>query len=304
MVKNKVREKQPKRGNDKYFLKQKIAPWIILALPILFTLWLRYYPILRTFYMSLFNYNPTEKPGEFIGFLNYINMFGSEYYWDAWKNTFFILFLQISMTFLIPIIQAIFLNELIKLQKVFTTLYIIPALVPSVVNVIIWKWIWHPDYGVANSLMTGLGLEPQVWLSDPNLVLFCIVFPGVLGGGLNVLLYLAAIQGTSPDVLESAAIDGCVGFKKIWYITLPNIKFMIFIQLIMAVILAMNMLDVPYLYASGGPSGASTTQGIYIFNTFNKDINYGRASAASIIMFLVVAVITFVQMRFEKSEKE
>lgn len=287
-----------------YFGKERLIPWLILALPIFFTLWLRYYPVLSAFFISLFKYDPINKPGEFIGFENYVNMFSSSYYWEAWGNTFHILLLQIGMTFLIPIIQGILLNELIAFKKTFTTLYIIPALIPSVVNVIIWKWIWHPDYGIANAFVNSLGLESQAWLSDPKLVLFCIVFPGVLGGGINVLLYLAAIQGTSTDVLEAAAMDGCVGWKKIWHIILPNIKFMIFIQFIMAVIVAMNMLDVPYLYAAGGPSGASTTQGIYIFHAFNKDLQYGRGSAASVIMFLVVGFVTLMQMHFEKSERD
>lgn len=79
---------------------------------------------------------------------------------------------------------------------------------------------------------------------------------------------------------------------------------MIFIQLIMCVITTMQMLDVPYMYASGGPSGASTTQGIFIYNAFHQDLNYGRGSAASVILLLVIAAMTMVQMQFEKSEKE
>ena len=201
------------------------------------------------------------------------------------------------MCFLIPLIQALLLNELVRLKKCLTTLYILPALIPTSVNVIIWKWIWHPDYGVANQIVKFFGGQPQTWLSDPNLVKFCIIFPGVLGGGLTVLLYLSAIQ-------ESAALDGCTGFGRIIHIILPNISFMIFIQLIMCVITTMQLLDVPYMYASGGPSGASTTQGIFIYNAFNQDLNYGRGSAASVILLLVIAAMTMIQMRFEKMEKE
>lgn len=148
------------------------------------------------------------------------------------------------------------------------------------------------------------GGQPQTWLSDPNLVKFCIIFPGVLGGGLTVLLYLSAIQGVSTDIMESAALDGCTGFGRIIHIILPNISFMVFIQLIMCVITTMQLLDVPYMYASGGPSGASTTQGIFIYNAFNQDLNYGRGSAASVILLLVIAAMTMIQMRFEKMEKE
>ena len=74
------------------------------------------------------------------------------------------------LCFFIPLIQALFLNELTKLQKSLTTLYILPALIPTSVNVIIWRWIWHPDYGVANQIIKFFGGQPQTWLSDPNLV--------------------------------------------------------------------------------------------------------------------------------------
>lgn len=286
-----------------YRFRRKITPWCILFFPMLCTIWLKYYPILSAFVISLFKYDPINPPGKFIGLDNYSSMFQMQFYWDSWKNTFVFLILQICMCFFIPLVQALLLNELIRFQKCLTTLYILPALIPTSVNVIIWKWIWHPDYGVANQILRFFGGQPQAWLSDPALVKFCIVFPGVLGGGLTVLLYLSAIQGISTDIVESAALDGCTGFRKILYITLPNISFMIFIQLVMCVIQTMQLLDAPYMYASGGPSGASTTQGIFIYNSFQQDLNYGRGSAASIVLLLVIAVLTMAQMKLEKAEK-
>lgn len=299
-----MKKKNGFKGLRSYTFRKKAAPWCILALPMAFTIWLKYYPILSAFYISLFRYDPINPPGRFAGLSNYISMFKMQYYWDAWKNTFIFLLLQLGMCFFIPLIQALLLNELVKLQKCLTTLYILPALIPTSVNVIIWKWIWHPDYGVANQIVKFFGGQPQAWLSDPNLVKFCIIFPGVLGGGLTVLLYLSALQGVSSDIMESAALDGCTGFSKIFHILLPNISFMIFIQLIMTVITTMQLLDAPYMYASGGPSGASTTQGIFIYHAFNQDLNYGRGSAASVILLLVIGSLTMLQMHFEKSERE
>ncbi len=290
------------RKGSRYFFQVKMKPWLILMVPILLTLWLKYYPILSAAFISLFDYSPMDPPGVFVGLQNYINMFRTQYYWEAWKNTFIYLALNFLMVFFIPIVQALFLNELIRFQKTFTTLYIIPALVPSAVNVIVWKWIWHPDYGIANWIVHLFGGEPQTWLSDPNLTKFCIIFPGVIGGGLSVLLYLSAIQSTSSDIIESASLDGCNGWKRIWYIILPNIRFMIFIQMIMSVISTMQILDVPYMYTSGGPGGASISMGIYIYNTFQQDFNYGRGSAASVVMLQLIVTINAVEMHFEKAE--
>ncbi|NLI90483.1 MAG: sugar ABC transporter permease [Epulopiscium sp.] len=291
------------KNNKMSVFKKKATPWLILLLPMAFTVWLKYYPIASAFYISLFKYDPINPPGRFVGLANYIGMFKMKHYWEAWGNTFVFLFLQIALCFFIPLIQALLLNELIRFKKSLTTLYILPALIPTSVNVIIWKWIWHPDYGVANQIVKFFGGSPQVWLSDPKLVKFCIIFPGIIGGGLTVLLYLSAIQGVSQDMMESAAIDGCTGFSKIWHIILPNISFMIFIQLIMTVITTMQLLDAPYMYTGGGPSGASTTQGIFIYNAFNKDMNYGRGSAASVVLLFIIVILTMVQMWFERSEE-
>lgn len=290
--------------SSNYYLRQKMAPWLLLAAPILFTVWLKYYPIMKAVIISFFNYDPIHQPGQFVGPQNYITMFNTEFYWEAWQNSFVFLVLQLVMTFFIPIIQALFLNELRRMKSVVSTMYLLPTLIPTTINVIIWRWVWHPDYGVANQLVRFFGGEPQTWLSDPALVKFCIIFPGIIGGGINVLLYLSAIQNVSPDIMESAALDGCTGWKRIWYITLPNIRYIIFIQLIIAVSTAMQLLDVPYMFAAGGPSGASTTQGIFIYNSFNKDFNYGRGSAASVILMLVVMVMTAIQMHFENAEQE
>ena len=290
--------------SSNYYLRQKMAPWLLLAAPILFTVWLKYYPIMKAVIISFFNYDPIHQPGQFVGLQNYITMFNTEFYWEAWQNSFVFLVLQLVMTFFIPIIQALFLNELRRMKSVVSTMYLLPTLIPTTINVIIWRWVWHPDDGVANQLVRFFGGEPQTWLSDPALVKFCIIFPGIIGGGINVLLYLSAIQNVSPDIMESAALDGCTGWKRIWYITLPNIRYIIFIQLIIAVSTAMQLLDAPYMFAAGGPSGASTTQGIFIYNSFNKDFNYGRGSAASVILMLVVMVMTAIQMHFENAEQE
>lgn len=131
---NKEKKKNKISG---YTFKRKVAPWCILAPPIFFTLWLKYYPIVSAFFISLFKYDPINPPGNFVGFKNYQDMFQMDFYWQSWKNTLIFLLLQLAMCFFIPLIQALFLNELQRLQKGLTTLYILPALIPTSVNVII-----------------------------------------------------------------------------------------------------------------------------------------------------------------------
>jgi multiple sugar transport system permease protein len=288
-----------------YKTKKTIMPWLFVIPGIVFTIWLKYIPIFGAIYVSLFEYDIVNPPGKFVGLSNYVSLLKQEFFRQAWLNTLWFLILTILLTFFIPIIQAIFLSEIVRFRKLFSTLYLIPALVPLSINVILWKWIWNPDVGIANYITSMLGFGGQhAWLSDPTFTKFCIVFPGIIGGGINVLIYLAAVLGVPTDLYESAQIDGCSAWKKIFYITLPNIKFIITIQLLLTIIQTMQMLDAPFMYTSGGPSGASTSMGVYIYKAFNENLRYDHAATSGIMLLLVVMVMTIIQMKLDKQESE
>lgn len=292
------------RGPKKHGLarRKSLSAWLFLLPGIAVTIWLRYYPIIKSFYMSLFNYDPVSPPGTFVGLQNYQNLFKTGFYWEAWGNTFAFLALTLVMVFWVPLLQAILLNEINRGRGVLSTVYLVTTLIPLSVNVVVWRWIWNPDYGVANQIFKFFGGNAQMWLSDPNLTKFCIVFPGIVGGGVGVLLYLAAIRGIPQDVYEAAAIDGCVGIRKVTRIVLPNIRFIIVIQLVLSCISTMQILDAPFQYTGGGPSGASTSMGIYIYNAVYTDLSYGKSTAASVLLFFIIAVLTLIQLKLDRSE--
>jgi multiple sugar transport system permease protein len=292
------------RKVSRIHIKTALIPWLFVLPGIVFTIWIRYYPIIQSFYMSLFEYDTLKPPGKFIGIRNYTSLLSQQYYWEAWKNTLVYLLLIILISFIPPLIQAFALSEITKGRKLFSTIYLITALIPLTINVILWKWIWHPDYGAINTILKALGMHTHLWLNDTQWVKFCIIFPGIIGGGVSVLIYLAAILGVPQEITESAQIDGCTGFKRILLITLPNITYVIFIQMIMAVIGALQLLDAPFQYTAGGPAGSSTSMGLFIYNTVQQDLSYGRSSAASVILFVVIAALTIVQVNSNKSQAQ
>jgi multiple sugar transport system permease protein len=295
-------KKSPTVKRKKTKLVKSIIPWLFVLPGIIFTAWLRYIPIISSIIISFFDYDVVNPLGKFIGLGNYKSVLSEASFLNAWKNTFIFMVLIIALTFFIPIIQALFLNEIIRFRKTFTTIYIIPSIIPVSINVILWKWIWNPDNGIANVITNKLGLGSFLWLSDPRLTKFAIIFPGVIGGGISVLIYLAAIQQISRDLNEAAYIDGCSGWKRLFHITLPNIKFIIMINFILAVISSMQILDAPFQYTSGGPNGVSTSIGLYIYKAANEDLMYGKSSAAAMILFIVIVILTVLQMKLDKSE--
>jgi len=254
--------------------------------------------------LAFFKYDLSNPPGNFVGLKNFEFLLKNESYWTSWKNSFIFLGLILALNFCVPLIQALFLAEIVKFKGFFSTMYILPAVIPLTINVILWKWIFDPTYGMANRIVSFFGGQPMLWLSDIHLVKMCIILPGVIGGGMSVLLYLAAILGVSEDIKEAAELDGCSGFKRMFYITLPNIKFIIVIQLILTTMGAFQLLDLPYQYTNGGPGDAATTVPVFIYHLFTRNFDYGQASAASIPLMFVIGIITLIQLRLNKEEKE
>lgn len=289
-----------KRRTDKTLL----SAWLFVLPGLVFTFIFRYYTMFQAFWISLHNYDMASPPGDFVGFDNYISLFQNPDFWSAWKNTLVFTGLSLAITFFIPIIQALFLSEVHRGRGIFTTLYLIPTVIPLSVNVIIWKWIFSPNMGLANAFAALFGQESQTWFSDPALAKLCIILPGVLGGGFSVLMYLSAIMGVGRDIYEAADIDGCSGLRRLWHVTLPNIRFLIGIQMILAVITAMQILDQPLQYTNGGPNGASTSVALYANRLMTEQMNYGKSAAAGFTLLIVVAIITAIQLKLDQSERE
>lgn len=289
-----------KRRTDKTLL----SAWLFVLPDLVFTFIFRYYTMFQAFWISLHNYDMASPPGDFVGFDNYISLFQNPDFWSAWKNTLVFTGLSLAITFFIPIIQALFLSEVHRGRGIFTTLYLIPTVIPLSVNVIIWKWIFSPNMGLANAFAALFGQESQTWFSDPALAKLCIILPGVLGGGFSVLMYLSAIMGVGRDIYEAADIDGCSGLRRLWHVTLPNIRFLIGIQMILAVIAAMQILDQPLQYTNGGPNGASTSVALYANRLMTEQMNYGKSAAAGFTLLIVVAIITAIQLKLDQSERE
>ena len=294
-------ERIKKRLNN-YRVRRAMIPLLFLLPGVAFTLILKYYTIIKAVQLSFYKYNIQSPPGLFIGMNNFVSLFQDSDYWQAWRNTLAYLVLSLLLTFVMPIIQALFLEQIVKLRSLVSTIYILPAVIPGTVNIVLWKWIWNPSYGAANYLLKLFGGTPQTWMSDTRWVKFCIVFPGILGGGIGVLMYLAAIYGISEDVKEAAELDGCTGFKRMIYITLPNIRFLIFINLVMSVIGSMQMLDNIFQYTNGGPAMASESVALYIYHCYMTKFNYGKGSAASLTLMLVIALLTFFQLRLNEKQ--
>jgi multiple sugar transport system permease protein len=194
-------------------------------------------------------------------------------------------------------------NEVRKAKTFFRMMYFIPAVAPGVAMTVLWKYIWQPDYGFANYILSIFNIPPQMWLNNPNLTIWCMYFPGlIMAGGMTLLIYLAAMQDVPEEHYEAAMIEGAGFIQKIRYITLPQIKPIIGIMFILDLIARFNEAQGPLIYTEGGPMGKTETMILYAYKAARTNLDYGFAISLANIVFALVFILTAVQMKMTSRE--
>jgi len=260
----------------------------------------KYYPLGHALWMSLFDYKIMDPPGAFVGFKHYIQLLTSASFWKIFNNTLIFFVLYTLMTFWIPIVQALFLNEIKRANMVYRVLYLAPTAVPAVAGFILWKWLYNPDFGLLNYWLSRFSLGPYNWLNDPQFVKYAIVFPGMLGGGISLLIYFSALRGISPELVEAARIDGAGPWRVMSRIMLPGMRFVIGIQFVAFVSTSFLVFDPMYVMTAGGPMNESKVLTMLVYDSAFTELRFGVAGAVSCIMFGVVGLITYAQLRLSK----
>jgi multiple sugar transport system permease protein len=278
---------------------------VFLAPTVVAFLVFNYYPLLKTVYMSFFNYDAIKPPGPFVGFLNYPQSFKSASFRTALSNTVVLFLFSLGFGFWVPILQALLLDSIRgAVHRVSKYLYLLPMAIPSVGVYLVWIWIWHPDLGLANALLKALHLPILLWLTDPKLVKMCLRIPMLLGGGMSILIYLAAIQGVPADQYESAELDGAGLLRRLWHITLPNIWHMVTILFILTLTGALLAFDDIFVMTQGGPGDASTTLVFGVYRIAFNQLQMGQGAAWAVLILLITLAATSVQLWLTREERK
>lgn len=261
----------------------------------------KYYPFVKMIYISLFDYEIGNPPGRFVGFGNYMDFLTSPSFWSSIKITFIFAFMYLVMTFWVPIVQALLLNEINRGNVFIRFLYQLPSTVPVVVNILIWRWMYNPDHGILNYYLGKIGLGPYLWLNDLHITKLAIVFPSLIASqGISILLYFSAIRSVPTDLLEAAKVDGAGPWKRLLRIILPNMRFIIFIQFISFVTGILLTFDNIYVMTQGGPAESTTVVSMLVFNTAFQQYRFGASTAISVFLFFIIGIITFIQLKLSR----
>lgn len=240
----------------------------------------------------------------FIGLANYRAMLNDPGFWEALRNTFLFVGLGVPTLVIGSLAIAIALNY--SQSWFFRSLrafYFVPAITAIVAISLIWGNIYNSQFGLLNWLLSLIGKGPVEWLSDPTTAKFSVALVAIWrGSGLDTIIFLAALQAIPAEYYEAAAIDGAGEWRKIFRITLPLMRFAIFFVTVTTLIGWMQFFDEPYVLTHGGPVHATTSMSLYIYQQGFRDNEFGFASAASIVLFAIIAIVTAVQLRMRREE--
>ena len=263
------------------------SPWILGFL--IFTL----YPVAASIYYSFCDYDVISKP-VWIGLMNYKDMVTDNVFWKSLGNTFYYASLSLPLCLVVALLIAVLLNNSVAGRPAFRTFFFLPSLVPQVAIAMIWLWIFNGKFGLLNYALKWLGVEGPNWLADEHWTKPSLVLTSLWGVGGSVVIYLAALQDVSRELYESADIDGASAWTKLWHITVPMISPVIYFNLIMGIIGALQVFSGPYImFGGGGPNRSALFYAVYLYeNAFNY-FQMGYACAMAWVLFLIILFLTW-----------
>ncbi|MBC7958475.1 MAG: sugar ABC transporter permease [Vallitaleaceae bacterium] len=286
------------------FIKN-LTSWLFMIPSILLFTFYVWYPLLAGIRYSFFKM-VGFKIVKFVGLDNYIHLVSNKDFIIAFKNTFTYAFWSIVLGYLVPIVIAIFLNELIHFKGLFRLGIYFPNIVPAVATYMMWNILMSPsEGGVFNTIIISMGFEPSNWLQDPkySIPMIIVTMTWRAFGG-TVLIYMASLQTISQDLYEAASVDGAGIWIKIRHITLPSILPLAKMLLLLQFIAVFQVMQEPLIMTDGGPLKSSTS--LLLLNYFEA-FRYNRIDKAATIGGLVsimLFVISFIYLRITKSSEE
>lgn len=255
-------------------------------------------PLIFSFYLSFHQWNIVSSVKPFVGLENYLELFRDDQFWNSFKNTIIYSF-HVPFGMIISLGIALLLNTNIKGGNFFKTLFFLPSISSFVAVALVWKLIYHPQFGLANYLLSLLGIENFSWLEDPSTALFSVMLMSIwLGIGYQMVIFLSGLKNIPSEFYEAARTEGASAWKQFWYITLPLLKPTTFFVLVTSLIGSFQVFALVYVMTEGGPLLSTDVAVYHIYKNAWDYLQMGYASAMSWILFIVIMIITWIQFKF------
>lgn len=278
------------------FICVSVLPAVILTL--MFTIW----PTAQALYLSFTNATSLGLNNKFVGLDNYIYMFHDKSFIQALINTAKLMAVVPVITIFCSLVLAFVLNQCkLKEMVLYRTLFYFPNIVSLTVVGIIWSFVFHPNVGIVNKILGAVGLESlqRSWLGDSKTALWCIAFTLLWqAAGYYMVMHIAAMDGISPEIYESATLDGASAWRKLVSITMPLMKDIIGITFVLALSGTINLSFVlSQVMTGGGPNGASSVLLQYMYTQGFVNGNFGYAMAITVFTLAISVALSMLSRK-------
>jgi multiple sugar transport system permease protein len=278
---------------------------LLFALPMLIVFGLfSWYPIVRLVVMSMQHTNFVTT--SWVGLENFRNVLADPLLVTAIKNTAYFALLALIFGYPIPLVAAVLMSEVRRRRGLYSVLAYLPVVIPPVVAVLLWKTFYDGGpTGVFNTILGWVHLGPYQWLASTHMAMPSLVLESTwANAGATMIIYLAALVAVNTDLYEAAAVDGASLWHKVWHVTLPQLRGVMLLMLMLQIIGTAQVFLEPYLFTSGGPANATMTVLLLIYtyafgNSFGP--TFGNAAALSLMLAAFLVVFALVFMRVTRS---
>jgi multiple sugar transport system permease protein len=286
-------------------LRRKIGDnllaYAFMAAGILCFAFFSWYPLVRGVILSFQQVNFVTAPW-WVGLDNYQAIFHDPLFWTAWKNTITFTGLALIFGFALPFVIAVLLNEFRHLSGFFRVLVYLPVMLPPIVSVLLWKYFYDPGNGLFNTVLRGLHLPESQWVQSSSTAMISLVLVSTwanLGGA--TLMYLAGLQGISGELYEAAELDGATVWQRLRYVTIPQMRFIMLVLLLLQIIATMQVFIEPYqLTGTSSPDTITVMVLIYRY-AFTVNQDFGMAAAMSVLLFIVLGAFSALYLRLTRT---
>lgn len=281
-------------------LRDNLIPYLFLLPALLVFTTFCWYPIVRGFVVSFQKYDLLNPP-TWAGWDNFRFVLADPVFPVVWRNTVQYTLLGLLVGYLVPIALAVAVNEMHRGKSFFRLAFYLPVILPPMVAVLLWKWFYDQDTGLFNAVLGLLGLPGQPWLLSPRTAMISLVLQSTWAyAGGTMLLYLAALQGIPAHLYDAAEIDGAGFWSRLRHITVPQMRPIMLIMLVLQIIGAMQFFTEPFVMTNGGPANATLSVVMLLYRYAFRDYNFGAAAALGLLLFFLLVSFSLLYLRLTR----
>jgi len=273
---------------DKKFKYLAVTPVVLLLV------FLSVYPLAKLFIMSFseVTFEQGQQVSSWLGLGNYLAAIKDNLFRLSFYHTLFYIIISVGLEVTLGFTLALVVNDISKGKTFYRTVFLLPFLIPPVVNGTMWGLMYNNQFGLINLIIEQFGLDPQRWLSQPKAALMAIIVVSIWQWtGYNFLLMLAGLQAIPKTVLDAAQVDGATGCNLVFRVIIPIMKPTIIVMLMFRIIHAFKGFDLFYVLTGGGPGHSTEIINIYIQKVFMTQQRFGYGSALSVISIIMIGIV-------------